>query len=71
MKRKPPPKFRVFSARCPKCRSTDTKIDLLAAVVFPFGPMLIVFGMCFLGSLSMLLFELADCRRFAAATVRM
>ena len=31
-----------------------------AAVVFPFGPMLIVFGMCLLGSFSMLLFELVD-----------
>jgi hypothetical protein len=30
--------------------------------------MLIVFGMCLLGSLSMLLFELVDSRRFAAAT---
>src|SRR5437899_12812667 len=30
MKRKPPPKFRVFSARCPKCGSTDTKLDLTA-----------------------------------------
>ena len=39
-----------------------------AAVVFPFGPMLIVFGMCLLGSLAMLLFELADFRRFAVTT---
>lgn len=39
-----------------------------AAVVFPFGPMLIVFGMCLLGSLSMLVFELVDSRRFAATT---
>jgi hypothetical protein len=31
-----------------------------AAVVFPFGPMLIVFGMCLLGSLSMFLFEIVD-----------
>jgi hypothetical protein len=31
MKRKRPPKFRVFSARCPKCGSTDTKLDLKAA----------------------------------------
>ena len=37
-----------------------------AAVVFPFGPMLIVFGMCLLGSLSILLLELVDFRRFAA-----
>jgi len=37
-----------------------------AAVVFPFGPMFIVFGMCLLGSLSILLFELVDFRRFAA-----
>lgn len=37
-----------------------------AAAVFPFGPMLIVFGMCLLGSLAMLLFELADFRRFAS-----
>jgi hypothetical protein len=37
-----------------------------AAVVFPFGPMLIVFSMCLLGSLSMLLFEFADFRRSAA-----
>jgi len=34
-----------------------------AGVVFPFGPMLIVFGMCLLGSLSMLLFELRAMRR--------
>jgi hypothetical protein len=39
-----------------------------AAVVFPFGPMLIVFGMCLLGSLSIVLFELVDFRRFAATT---
>ena len=39
-----------------------------AAVVFPFGPMLIVFGMCLLGSLSMLLFELVEFRTFAATT---
>jgi hypothetical protein len=34
-----------------------------AAIVFPFGPMLIVFGMCLLGSLSMLLFEFRAMRR--------
>jgi hypothetical protein len=39
-----------------------------AVVVFPFGPMLIVFGMCLLGSLAMLLFEFADFRRFTATT---
>jgi|SRR4030042_2026550 hypothetical protein len=39
-----------------------------AAIVFPFGPMLIVFGMCLLGSLSMLLFEYSDFRRFATTT---
>jgi hypothetical protein len=38
-----------------------------AAVVFPFGPMLIVFGICLLGSLAMLLFELVDLRKSAAA----
>jgi hypothetical protein len=45
-----------------------TGCSIGAAVVFPFGPMLIVFGMCLLGSLSMLLFELVDFRRFAATT---
>src|SRR5712671_741941 len=30
MKRKYSPKFRVFSARCPKCGGTDTKLDLTA-----------------------------------------
>jgi hypothetical protein len=39
-----------------------------AAVVFPFGPMLIVFGICLFGSISMLLFEFFDFRRFAATT---
>ncbi len=39
-----------------------------AAVVFPFGAMLIVFGMCVLGSFAMLLFEAAEFRRFAATT---
>jgi hypothetical protein len=34
-----------------------------AAVVFPFGPMLIVFGMGLLGSLAMLLFEFRAMRR--------
>jgi len=45
-----------------------TGCSIGAAVVFPFGPMLIVFGMCLLGSLSMLVFELVDFRRFAATT---
>ena len=39
-----------------------------AAVVFPSGPMLIVFGMCLLGSLSMLLFELVDFRKYMEET---
>lgn len=39
-----------------------------AAVVFPFGPMLIVFGICLFGSLSMLLFEFFDFRRYAFTT---
>jgi hypothetical protein len=39
-----------------------------AAVVFPFGPMLIVLGMCLLGSLSMLLFEFVAFRRLAGTT---
>ena len=43
-----------------------TACSVGAAVVFPLGPMLIVFGMCLLGSLAMLLFEVADFRRFAA-----
>jgi len=43
-----------------------TGCSIGAAVVFPFGPMLIVFGMCLLGSLSILLFEFVDLRRFAA-----
>ena len=45
-----------------------TGCSIGAAVVFPFGPMLIVFGMCLLGSLSILLFEIIDFRRFAATT---
>jgi hypothetical protein len=45
-----------------------TGYSIGAAVVFPFGPMLIVFGMCLFGSLSILLFELVDFRRFAATT---
>ena len=45
-----------------------TGCSIGAAVVFPFGPMLIVFGMCLLGSLSMLLFELVDFRRLASTT---
>jgi hypothetical protein len=45
-----------------------TGCSISAAVVFPLGPMLIVFGMCLLGSLSIVLFELVDLRRSAAAT---
>ncbi|MDH4241087.1 MAG: hypothetical protein OEW48_16130 [Phycisphaerae bacterium] len=45
-----------------------TGCSIGAAVVFPFGPMLIVFGMCLLGSLSILLFEFVDFRRFASTT---
>jgi len=37
-----------------------------AAVVFPFGAMLIVFGMCLGGSLGMLVFEIVGFRGFAA-----
>lgn len=44
-----------------------TGCSIGAAVVFPFGPMLIVFGMCLLGSLSIALFELVDFRRSVAA----
>jgi hypothetical protein len=31
MKKKRPPKFKVFSATCPKCGSKETQLDLLAA----------------------------------------
>jgi hypothetical protein len=39
-----------------------------AAVVSPCGPMLIVFGMCFMGSMAVLLFELLELRRPVDAT---
>jgi hypothetical protein len=38
-----------------------------ASAVFPFGPMLIVFGMCLGGSLSMVLHELVWLRKIGAA----
>jgi len=49
------------------CLYSLTGCAIGAGVVFPFGPMLIVFAMCSLGSLAMLLFELVDYRKSAAA----
>jgi len=43
-----------------------TGCSIGAAVVFPFGPMLIVFGMCLLGSVAMFCFELVDLPKLAA-----
>ena len=40
-----------------------TGCSIGAAAIFPFGPMLVVFGMCFMGSLSMVLYELVDARK--------
>ena len=61
-RRLPHPPFRHL------CLYPLTGCSIGAAVVFPFGPMLIVFGMCLLGALSMLVFEVVDFRRFAAGT---